>query len=357
MGQTAGGTIAELRIPGGYWTLRPTHLIVSLVMANITCLRAVCLPLPLLASLLAAASGAGQQPVAGGSGATPKVLLIGIDGVRPDVLAEVPTPNIDALAAAGWYTAEARTTTPSVSGPSWSSMLTGVWPGKHGVTDNGFAGRDYARHPSFLARVEQLRPELATFAALDWLPLAELDGDPGPLLPAAIDTRELLDGYDLGWAEADGEVTTRAVRHLGEADPDAIFIYLGNPDETSHRHSSIGAEYRDAIALADRQVGMLVEAIHARPRYPDEDWLVLVSTDHGRRSDGGHGGDSSEEMTIFILASGPATAKWPPPGPAFIIDVAATALDHLGIRIDPAWELDGRPLGSEEEAGSGQSLW
>ena len=275
---------------------------------------------------------------------TPKVLLIGIDGVRPDVLAEVPTPNIDALAASGWYTAEARTTTPSVSGPSWSSMLTGVWPGKHGVTDNNFTGRDYNTWPSFLTRVETENPALNTFAALDWLPLAELDGG-GPVLPASIDTRVVLNGYDLGWAEADAALTAQAVSHLGAADPDAMFAYLGNPDETSHEHGSIGVEYRDAIALADRHVGMLIDAVRARPGYGEEDWLVLISTDHGRRADGGHGGDSPEEMTIFILASGPATSAWPPPGPAFIVDIAVTALDHLGIGIDPGWELDGRPLG------------
>lgn len=46
----------------------------------------------------------------------------------------------------------------------------------------------------------------------------------------------MLNGYDLGWAEADAELTVRAVRHLGTADPDAMFVYLGNPDETSHEH-------------------------------------------------------------------------------------------------------------------------
>ena len=282
---------------------------------------------------------------------TPRVLLIGIDGVRPDVLAEVATPNIDALAASGWYTAEARTTTPSVSGPSWSSMLTGVWPEKHGVTDNSFAGRDYDTWPGFLIRAERERPELSTFAALDWLPLAELP-EGGPVVPAAVDERAVLDGYEHGWAEADGEVTAHAVRHLGAADPDAMFVYLGNPDETSHRHGSIGAEYRDAIALADRHVGMLIDAVRARPGVANEDWLVLVSTDHGRREDGGHGGDSPEEMTIFILASGVGgsegrspTADWPPPGPANIVDIAATALAHLGFEINQAWGLDGRPLG------------
>ncbi|MCY3676695.1 MAG: hypothetical protein F4Z31_15010 [Gemmatimonadetes bacterium] len=299
----------------------------------------------------------------------PKVLLIGIDGVRPDVLAEVPTPHIDALAATGWYTAEARTTNPSVSGPSWSSMLTGVWPEKHGVTNNFFTDRDYDTWPGFLTRAEWESPALATFAAVDWVPLAVLVED-GPVLPDVIDTRIVLNGYDHGWAEADSMVTAQAVRHLGEADPDAMFVYLGDPDETSHRHASIGTEYRDAIALADRHVGMLIDAVRARPGYADEDWLVLISTDHGRRADGGHGGDSPEEMTIFILASGLGaggpggpgdagntgdagaaggagnTAEWPPPGPAFIVDIAPTALAHLGFEIDPAWGLDGRPLGA-----------
>ena len=311
--------------------------------------------LAVFASLLLASCG--EAPSADSARGTPKVLLIGIDGVRPDVLAEVATPHIDALVLEGWYTAEARTTTPSVSGPAWSSMLTGVWPDKHGVTNNNFTGRNYAQYPSFLARLEEVRPELATFAALDWLPLAELEGG-DPVIPPAIDAREIVDGYDLGWGEADGEVTARAVQHLGAADPDALFVYLGNPDETSHRNGSIGAEYRDAIALADSHVGMLVDAIRARPAYADEDWLILISTDHGRRADGGHGGASPEEMTIFIVASGPATATWhgqatspatatqpAPRPPTFIVDVAATALDHLGIASDTAWQLDGMPLG------------
>ena len=140
--------------------------------------RAFLAPLALLSSLLVPASGDGQPPSAGESQGTPKVLLIGIDGVRPDVLAEVPTPHLDALADAGWYTDRARTTTPSVSGPSWSSMLTGVWPEKHGVTNNNFTGRDYAQYPSFLTRIERVRPELATFAALDWLPLCPAVLDP-----------------------------------------------------------------------------------------------------------------------------------------------------------------------------------
>ena len=62
-----------------------------------------------------------------------KVLLIGLDGVRVDILAQAHTPNIDALIANGTFSGEAQTRPPTVSGPGWSSMLTGVWGDKHKV--------------------------------------------------------------------------------------------------------------------------------------------------------------------------------------------------------------------------------
>ena len=65
--------------------------------------------LTLLISVLTAGCGT-DEPAPRRS---PKVLVIGIDGVRPDVVAEVPTPNLDALAAEGAFTAHARTGLPS----------------------------------------------------------------------------------------------------------------------------------------------------------------------------------------------------------------------------------------------------
>lgn len=273
----------------------------------------------------------------------PRVLLVGIDGVRADVLAEVPTPNLDALAADGLLVTNARTTRPSVSGPAWSSMLTGVWPDKHGVTNNEFTGARYDVYPDFLTRIERSRPELSTAAIVDWLPLARRDAGT-PTISDAVDERHVLDGYELGWAEADTQSVERAVELLRDAGPDALFVYLGNPDETSHEHGSIGAEYRAAIELADRHVGALVDAVRARSTYADERWLILASTDHGRRSDGGHGGDSPEEMTIWVLAHGLARVDPAALGRVDIVDIAPTALTHLGLGLDSAWALDGTPL-------------
>ena len=306
-------------------------------------------------TLLACACSAGERPApegtpdAGSAAAAaaplvPKVLLIGIDGVRPDVLAEVPTPSVDSLVATGSYTAHARTGLPSVSGPSWSSMLTGVWPEKHGVVDNDFTGKRYDLYPDFLTRIERIRPELATFAVVDWKPLGTAE-DGMPTIGDGIDVKHVLDGYEVGWAEGDERSVALAVEHLASADPDALFVYLGNPDEVSHEHESIGLEYRDAIALADAHVGRLVAALRARTTYAQEDWLILVSTDHGRTSAGGHGGDTPEERAIFFLASGRAAVVGTPSDSVRIVDVPVTALAHLGIPADPAWGLDGRVVG------------
>ena len=295
-----------------------------------------------LASLLVLGLAVPALPAAPLSAQEParKVILIGIDGVRPDVLAEVDTPHLDGLIAAGAYSDRATTTRPTVSGPAWSSMLTGVWPEKHGVLGNDFAGNRYAEFPDFLTRIEAVKPELETFVAADWLPIVAADAG-GPLIGDAPDHKVVLDGYELGWAEADAALVDSAVAALRDGDPDALFVYLGNPDETSHRAFSIGERYRAAIAEADRQVGRLVAAIRARPSQAREDWLVLVSTDHGRRPDGGHGGDTEAERTIFLLAHGPSVIPGPIAGAPRIVDVAVTALAHLRIAADAAWGLDG----------------
>jgi hypothetical protein len=69
-----------------------------------------------------------------------KVLLIGLDGIHVDILEQADTPNLNSLIAGGSFSADARTRPITVSGPGWSSMLTGVWMEKHGVESNDFTG-------------------------------------------------------------------------------------------------------------------------------------------------------------------------------------------------------------------------
>lgn len=282
----------------------------------------------------------------GSEGPHPKVLVIGIDGIRVDVLREVPTPVLDSLVGAGAAAFTARNVLPTVSGPNWSSMLTGVEPTKHGVRSNDFTGNDYETYPDFLTRIERERRRLRTFAVVDWRPLGDTTSG-GPTISDRVDRKVVLDGYELGWETADSLSVEEAVTALREWNPDAMFVYLGNPDETSHEHrSTFGPEYREAIETADRMVGRLLAAMRERPTYGEEDWLVLVSTDHGRDDRGGHGQFTPEESTIFYIASGPGTLQGSLDGEGVnITDVAVTALAHLGIPADTTWGLDGKPMG------------
>ena len=62
-------------------------------------------------------------------------------------------------------------------------------------------------------------------------------------------------------------------------------------------------QYIEAIEEKDTQVGQMVDALKSRKNYANEDWLIMVSTDHGGLGTS-HGGPSEEERTIFIVANG-----------------------------------------------------
>jgi predicted AlkP superfamily pyrophosphatase or phosphodiesterase len=269
-----------------------------------------------LVSVLLLASCAGER------GLEKKVLVIGIDGVRPDVLAELSTPAIDALAAEGAFS------------------------GRVIVTSNNFIANNYATYPDFLSRLELIDGDFSTFAVVDWAPLGS-EASGGPLLSDTIDVKLDFDGDQLGYQEADNRSVAAAVRFLEHQDPDAAFVYIGYPDVAAHDNGGRSQEYYQSIENADVHVGRLVAALRNRPTYDREDWLILVSTDHGHRDGGGHGGDSPAERTVFYLASGPSVTQGTLPRDVNIVDVAVTALAHLGIAIDPAWHLDGRVSGLE----------
>jgi predicted AlkP superfamily pyrophosphatase or phosphodiesterase len=276
-----------------------------------------------------------------------KVLLIGLDGVRVDIMAAVETPVIDSLAATGFFSDEAKTRVRTVSGPGWSSMAIGARTEKHRVDSNDFTGNDYATHPDFLTRIERERPQLNTLAVTDWPPLGTTDSG-GPLFSAEIDVRITFDGEADGYRYADSLSVEAAVERLRDTDVDAAFVYLGDIDVVAHETNSRSPQYKAAIEWADTRVGLLLQALRDRATYEEEDWLILMSTDHGRNDAGGHGGTSPSETTIFFLASGPSVEPGRTDCPPEIVDVAVTALAHMGLGPDPSWNLDGEVRGLRE---------
>ncbi len=120
-----------------------------------------------------------QANAAEPSGGQARVLVIGIDGTRPDALAKAKTPNLDRLIQEGSFTDSAQIfgtryqKNDSISGPGWSSILTGVWADKHGVHDNTFKGRNYELFPHFFKHLKQVRPDATTVSLVSWSPIAQ----------------------------------------------------------------------------------------------------------------------------------------------------------------------------------------
>jgi len=225
-----------------------------------------------------------------------KVLIIGIDGCRPDALLKANTVNIDKLIENGAYSFKAKTDEISSSGICWTGMLTGVWHNKHNVISNEYKNPNMDEYPHFFHRVKLAKPGLNIYSIVNWTPLHKIlqDGD--------ADVIKSL--------QSDDSVTNAATKYLSEADVDIMFIHLDEVDHAGHTYG-YGPEYEEylkAIEIADQRVGQLISALEGRQNYENENWLIMISTDHGG-SEKGHGKNIPEHTTIFYIVAGKDTVK------------------------------------------------
>ncbi|GAB2574515.1 hypothetical protein GCM10027269_33480 [Kribbella endophytica] len=268
-----------------------------------------------------------------------KVLFVDVDGVRYDRLLQANTPHLDALAKQGQFGPSYlhdNAITGTNSGPGHSNMLTGVWPDKHKVMDNSFAGNNLVNYPDVTTRLERANPALSTFTTLDWTPLNQF-------LIASPDVKMQQTGPDT--QTTDRQSTSASIEALSEHNPDFVYTYLHQGDATGHGIGSDTPQYVQAIENLDAYIGQLVQAMRSRPTYKSENWLVIVSTDHGS-SGQSHGGDQHTTRTGWILASGGDITRRTPVREWRQVDVTPTILKHLRVPVDPAWNLDGIPIGT-----------
>lgn len=293
----------------------------------------------------------------------PKVLFIGIDGVRSDALQIGATPNMDALFDNGLYTFDSWHLGITVSGPSWSTMLTGVWEAKHKVLNNNYTNANYGQYPYFFKLLKEVRPDAKCVQIITWNPMGTTDNTGGYVFNSGLDLS--IDAGNHG----QGLVTAAAQIQLLDPEIDVLFLHYDEPDATGHSStfSPDNPQYMNAIQEVDKQIGQVVSYLKARATYDQEDWLILGTTDHGGIGYG-HGGNSNNERHIWWFASGESVPKMeingPDPGSFQMVnnqvdtsllantpvlaDIAVTALAHLlkGKKTPeefiPMWKLDGK---------------
>jgi len=231
------------------------------------------------------------NPIAGPNGRK-HVLVIGIDGLRGDALfcnGCAATPALAALASGGAYHRNVLAGGPqdTVSGPGWATLFTGYWADGHGVTGNGTSL--VMQKPHVFDRLKAAYPTATVAVVGDWYNITH------NLKPAGAD-------FVVANAAKNSQQATDAVKgwlswtHA----PTAIFYYLHNVDVHAPSYDPLNAHYQGKITGEDAQIRQVLDALVARPTFAQEDWLIVVVSDHGGTGSG-HGGQTAGERDALLI--------------------------------------------------------
>ncbi len=224
------------------------------------------------------------------------VVIISIDGGRPDVILRASTPNIRALMARGAYTFWARTIPMAITLPSHTSMLTGVPVEVHGITWNKDLPEGTKAYPAVptifeLAKKAGFTTAMATgkskFAILarpgtvDWLSLP---------LP------------EEGAIEDDLLVGQNAAEIIRNHRPNVTFVHFASADITGHKFGWGTPAQVEAIERIDQGIGEVLQSLQEADLMKST--LVIVTADHGGAGFG-HGPNDPRSRHIPWIAAGP----------------------------------------------------
>jgi predicted AlkP superfamily pyrophosphatase or phosphodiesterase len=288
-----------------------------------------------------------------------KVVLVILDGIPAHFLENTATPKLDEIAERGgyaraWLGGEKGnySETPTISAVGYNSMLTGTWVNKHNVKDNRIQLPNY-HYWSIFRYFKEVYPQKSIAVYSTWLDnrtklLGENLAETGYLqIDFHFDGLELdtirfpHDDKSLYVHRIDNLVASYAAQDIHQKAPDLTWVYLQYTDDIGHKYGN-STEMEYAVKEADRQVGELWEAIKYRQDTFNEEFLLLVTTDHGRATGGfHHGGQTEEERGIWMVSSRPLNQRFGQ-NPA-IVDVFPTVASYLDIPISKnhAMELDG----------------
>ena len=292
---------------------------------------------------------------------SPKVVFVIVDGIPADVIERVATPHLDAIAKVGAY-ARAQMggpvgepgQTPTVSAPGYMSLVTGTWANKHNVYENYNLSPNYDYWNIFRV-AKAVSPAIKIGIFSTWTDNRTVllgEGQPG-----AGDWRfdYIADGFekdekrfppqpsDKHIAVIDRVVSEEAASAIVEQGPDLSWVYLQHTDDVGHEQGD-GEAFDAAVVEMDANVGRIWRAVQARQATHSEDWLVIVTTDHGRDALTGrdHEGHSERERTIWIATNSQRLTPYFDAMPE-MVDIYPSIATHLGITIPDqvARHLDG----------------
>lgn len=268
----------------------------------------------------------------------PKALVIMLDGMRADAVENAVAPNLQMLRDGRWqpgykcsWSLNANTILDAgtISGPNHIAIACGITFKKHNVPGNGKNVCDHKKWPSWLVRLVSARPEKKALFMYSWKWDESISPDPRV---------KFIHGSDAANYAAMPKI-------LAAPDaPDAVQWYIDEPDHGGHGfgYYPYTSGYLYTVHSADRAIGAALKAIASRATFAQEDWLIIVTADHGGYHTG-HGMMNGPATSIPLLVCGRGFAQGRLVGTPHNFQSAATALRHFGVDTS-AMGLDGAAI-------------
>lgn len=250
-----------------------------------------------------------------------RVVLVVLDGLRPDAIPRFGLTNISRLAHSGASTMLGRTVSPSVTACAMASLLTGAAPERHGLQSDRFhiPRPRGSLHP--LPRVLE-NHGLPTSAFLASMPT--LFGGIANRIAAHLGIKQ---AHFRG--KSCDEILATAKHALQDQRRGLIVLHLPDADRAGHDHGWMSDGYAMAARRMDAAVGGLLEVVDLT----DPETLVIALADHGG---GGavpnhHNSEHPLDRTIPLMLAGGAVLRGELPAGSSLLDVPATICWALGV--------------------------
>jgi len=293
---------------------------------------------------------------------TKKTIFILLDGIPADVLENTATPFLDEIANKGGYTRAyvggekgGTSESPTISAVGYNSLLTGTWANKHNVWGNSIKEPNYDYWSIFKVAKDD-SPYIQTAIFSTWLDnRTKLIGE-GLDATGNLQMDFSFDGFELDTVSfphdeerqyiknIDELVANKTAAYIAENALDLSWVYLEFTDDMGHRFGD-SPQMTEAVKLADDQVGRIWKSIKQREANNNEDWMIVITTDHGRTAETGkgHGGQSDRERTTWIVTNqgNLSDAFYESPG---VVDVMPSIIDFMGFSVPKEImnQLDGK---------------
>jgi len=256
-------------------------------------------------------------------GAYKHVIIIGVDGGGA-FFSRTTTPNTYEITGQGAFSYSTRTSYPTISAQCWGSMLLGVLPEFHRLSNDIVSSRTYDTEsicPSIFRITREAMPKADLASFCNWNPI----------------NYGIIEN-DLGVVEGTGDdpsVASQTVKYIQQNNPTLLFVQFDSVDGAGHSNGYGTEKHLAQLTAVDELIGQIHDAVVKKGI--SDNTLFIITADHGGTPQGSHGGDSYAERYVFLGISGKTVEKSSQILDVEVRDIPAIAAYALGLDIPDTW--------------------